>query len=469
LKHVEKTKSGTWQYRRRVPKAVSAIITKLEFKQKLGDSEREALKAWPAVHERVEKEVAQARLCLSQGVAIMRGDSTEREAYAEALRRRADLIEAGASDYDLELTAESLAEKFEQDDWLPQNVPPVDRHTINLLRLGPARHRPPEPTLSDALKLYLKEHVEADKADADSRVAGFATRVVKSAIEAMGRDPVLTTINREDARNVRDHMLDRIKVTGRGVGGRVSAATVTRELSVLTAIVNFAKTEFDLGEALQNPFRRLTVASAAKGQGQKASDKRDPLPPKVLEETRRRVIERASPALALIWRLLEGTGCRLAEVTGLRVEDVDVTGELPLIKIEPNALRGLKTETSRRQVPLIGDALEAAREALELPRTGSMLFAEYGRKRGSDAASAALMKHLRAVSGNEKHVLHSLRHNMKDRLVLAEVASLEQNLILGHALDGVGDRVYGGDVAKLKATTRAMQRAFDTEATIGKA
>lgn len=44
--------------------------------------------------------------------------------------------------------------------------------------------------------------------------------------------------------------------------------------------------------------------------------------------------------------------------------------------------------------------------------------------------------------------------------MLAEVASLDQNLILGHALGGVGDRVYGGDVAKLRVTTRAMKRAF---------
>ena len=111
-------------------------------------------------------------------------------------------------------------------------------------------------------------------------------------------------------------------------------------------------------------------------------------------------------------------------------------------------------------MPLVGDALEAAKEALKLARTGHMLFPSYGRKRGGDAASAALMKHLRQVSANEKHVIHSLRHNMKDRLMLAEVSSLDQNLILGHALGGVGDRVYGGDAAKLRVTTRAMKRAL---------
>lgn len=73
------------------------------------------------------------------------------------------------------------------------------------------------------------------------------------------------------------------------------------------------------------------------------------------------------------------------------------------------------------------------------------------------------MKHLRKVSQNEKHVVHSLRHNMKDRLTLAEVSSLDQNLILGHTVGGVGDKVYGSAAAKLRATMRAMERAFNLE------
>ena len=70
------------------------------------------------------------------------------------------------------------------------------------------------------------------------------------------------------------------------------------------------------------------------------------------------------------------------------------------------------------------------------------------------------MKHLQKVSQNEKHVIHSLRHNMKDRFILVEVVSLDQNLILGHTVGGVGDRVYGSAGAKLRAITKSMKRAF---------
>jgi len=37
------------------------------------------------------------------------------------------------------------------------------------------------------------------------------------------------------------------------------------------------------------------------------------------------------PALGLIWSLLEGTGCRGAEIVGLRVEDVILDGPYPHI------------------------------------------------------------------------------------------------------------------------------------------
>ncbi len=463
LKHIEKTKSGSWQYRRRVPKDVAAVITKREFKRKLGDSEREAIAAYGRFHAEVELEIAEAKRGRVRSELAKSAKASELEAYAEALRWRAELVALGASQEDLEITADNLADGYPQDYDGPIGVPPLDRYKINLLRVAPGKIKPPEPTLGDALKLYLQEHLNEGSPETDSRTVGLARRVIHAAISAMGRDPMLSAITREDARTVRDEMLDRVKVRGRGVGGKVSAATVSRELTIITAIINFAKVEFGLGDVVQNPFSRLPVERVAKGQGREASEKRDPLPTAVLMQTPDRVIANGSKSLALIWRLVEGTGCRIAEVTGLRVEDVKVGGDLPHIRIEAHGLRGLKTETSRRQVPLVGDALAAAKEALEIAPDALMLFPEYGRIRGADAASAALMKHLRRVSTDEKHVIHSLRHNMKDRLVLVEAASLDQNLILGHALGGVGDRVYGGEVAKLRATTRVMKRAFGLE------
>lgn len=455
LKHVERTKSGSWQYRRRVPKDIAGIITKREFKAKLGDSEREALRGYPRYHAQVEREIESARRRLSIAAAASSPTASEREAYAEALRRRADLIASGASEEELVLTADSIADKFPQDEYEPVGVPPLGRHTINLLRLGPKHYPAPAATLSDAKALYLRERAKENETPENSyRFAVRVNRIIGHVTDALDGDPALIDLTREDARKVRDYMLARIKENG----DRISPASVARDLNGLKAVINFAAVEMPLPATFQNPFNKLNLGQV---RGRAADgEKRDPLPPKVLAEVRKRIVGHAKADLGLIWRILEGTGCRLAEVSGLRVEDVDVAGEFPNLRVTWHESRRIKTDASRRHIPLVGDALEAVKEALALPRQGNLLFPAYGSSRGADAASAALMKHLRAVTADPKHVVHSLRHNMKDKLMLAEVASLDQNLILGHALGGVGDRVYGGDVAKLRVTTRAMNKAL---------
>ena len=70
------------------------------------------------------------------------------------------------------------------------------------------------------------------------------------------------------------------------------------------------------------------------------------------------------------------------------------------------------------------------------------------------------MKHVRAITDDTKVVVHSLRHNMKDRLRKAKVAKLDQDLILGHSMGGVGED-YGGDEVRLEVATAAMRKAFN--------
>ena len=154
---------------------VSAIITKREFKRKLGESEREALAAYPRYHAEVEREIADAKLGRVRSGGVNRAARSEREAYVEALRRRADLVASGASQDDLEIVADNLSDGYRQDEDGPLGVPPVDRYTINLLRDVHGTIKAPEPTLSDALRLYLKEHLNADSPETDSRVVVLAT------------------------------------------------------------------------------------------------------------------------------------------------------------------------------------------------------------------------------------------------------------------------------------------------------
>jgi integrase len=165
-------------------------------------------------------------------------------------------------------------------------------------------------------------------------------------------------------------------------------------------------------------------------------------------------------SLGLIWRLLEGTGCRGAEIAGLRVEDVQLDVLYPHIRVRWHEDRRVKTRVSIRSVPLVGGALEAAKEAVKIADGSRMVFDRYAHAGGPDAVSQALMKHLRKFTENPLHVVYSLRHNMKDYLVTAGVPERDEHRILGHSLGGVGNRVYGGDNAKLKAATDAMTKAL---------
>lgn len=228
---------------------------------------------------------------------------------------------------------------------------------------------------------------------------------------------------------------------------------------MVRAMVSVAITEHDLQGKAHNPFDGLEVAKA-NAAPETEWEKRDPLPRDIILAMRSEITGKfRRPELPLIWRLLEGTGCRGSEIVGLRVEDVDVEGPYPHIRVQWHEDRRVKTKVSIRSVPLIGDALAAAFEALSVSKGEKMLFPHYAYEGGADAVSQNLMKKLRKHTQNKRHVVYSLRHNMKDYLVSAGVPERDEHRILGHSLGGVGNRVYGGDEAKLRAATEAMKKA----------
>lgn len=313
--------------------------------------------------------------------------------------------------------------------------------------------RTPAPTLEDARKLYIREKLQNGATNLQKKGVDRVNRLIEVVHATLGRPILLSSIGREGAKRVRDSIAETPKATGEAV----APATVKRNLNTVKAVISYAITELELEGKVSNPFNKLPVIGLEDDQTE--DDKRDPLPIPILLEVRDAILSAANPELRLIWQLLEGTGCRGAEIVGLRVEDVRLAGDFPYVVVTWHEDRRVKSKASRRHVPLIGDTVVAARQALSLPREGSMLFPRYGREGGPDAVSQALMKHVRRVTQNKRHAVYSLRHNMKDWLRLAEVSSLDQNLILGHSLGGVGDRVYGGTPAKLRITSLAMKKA----------
>ena len=115
--------------------------------------------------------------------------------------------------------------------------------------------------------------------------------------------------------------------------------------------------------------------------------------------------------------LLGETGCRLAEIVGLRLDDIDLENEL--IHIRPNSARRLKNKTSERVLPLVGYAKLAMIQALT-QADDEWLFPQYIKAGHCYAthASNAVNKWLKKDFGGL--TAHSLRHTFRDRLRAVE-------------------------------------------------
>ena len=170
---------------------------------------------------------------------------------------------AGTSETGLALTAIRMAMIS------PQGATRVDRHAINLLRCGSTGRI----TFTKAARAPIRKPVDLRRARDRDR------------FKVIDRDPVLTSLTRADARMVRDKLQDRVKKTGRDVGGKVSPKTVERELSIIAAVIAFGVREFDLPDSLAMPVKSLPMAGGERGASESASEKRLPFPAPNLAKT----------------------------------------------------------------------------------------------------------------------------------------------------------------------------------------
>ena len=116
--------------------------------------------------------------------------------------------------------------------------------------------------------------------------------------------------------------------------------------------------------------------------------------------------------IKLLMPLLGETGCRLAEIVGLELDDIDMTEEV--IHIRPNSIRRLKTANSTRTLPLVGYAKEAMLLTLQ-HADDHCLYPRY-LKDGTCRATHASNALGKWLKGDFGLTAHSLRHTFRDRL-----------------------------------------------------
>jgi len=354
VKYLQKRSKGGWRYRRKVPDALRLALGKREIIFGLGSTETKAIKNYPVAHAKAERVLREAELRLNAPTPQHPRTETALGLFETAQKAVRDFgldaqWEGVTCEDDPEyiarsVIAETIAAQYPVDDsGYPLGMADKDAAVLQALMLGKQQARP-DPTIQDAKDLYLKEKVGDDekKKNQLNHVFGFVSA-------AIGLERTISSLRREDAKEVLQHLME----------GR-SSATVDRYLNTIRAVFNYAIEELDLSP-VRNRFLNLHAPKADAAEPERR--KKKPFPDEAVTATRQRIERSGSEELLLIWRLLEGTGARLAEVTGLRTADLNLTAAVPHMIVEWHEKRRIKNIVSRRSVPLVGDALEAAKIA----------------------------------------------------------------------------------------------------------
>lgn len=423
FKHIRTEKNGTIKYRRRVPEKLQSVLRKREFVKVLGKTELEAMRNYQAYHEHVEQ------LLLS---ASHSSDASDLAAIKDSIE--AQFAELGADPYSRgrtegekearEAEADRLLGKYPAEPetgWpLPENLSLQDRAMVNALLNGVHSIEVPL-TITQAFAFYLSEKKEPDPYKRKQQKQRLA-RVERDLLHVTKQDIALSHVSRAHARQVRDNLLQRMKV-----------ASAKRNLASIKAVFNLAIKEYSLNIA--NQFSGLDLPKAEDA----AIDLRDPLPQHLIETMYQELQD--NQVLLDIWTLLHHTGAQSAEVLGLEAEDLKLEGQVPYFEIKPRGLRTVKERSRIRSVPLVGEALQVASRLSGATNPGSPLFPKYAPTSKHDSFSQSLNKRLKKHTSSNKHVVYSLRHNMKD--YLRPFGLRIERAIMGHADGRSVSEVYG--------------------------
>ena len=278
------------------------------------------------------------------------------------------------------------------------------------------------PSLLDALEVYLEQ--KGKGRPRTFRVA--AERSCNYLIGLCGNKP-LSDYTRQDALQFRDWLV------ARGLTG----SSITRNFSYLKAVINFALSEYALD--VRNPFVGVYHDRSA------GVLVRKPVP---ITDIRKVQSECRAIDDDMRWliALISDTGMRLAEGAGLLKEDlVGLDTGQPYVLITKHPWRNLKTASSGRKIPLVGEALWAAKRMSEADNGSDFAFPRYNRgsATAANSASAALNKWLKQYVP-DGCTMHSFRHSMRDRLRAVQCPSDITDQIGGWTTDGVGQGYGSG-------------------------
>ena len=410
-RYVFRRANGSFRYKRNVPLHLRALIGKATLYRQLGDSYKEAMQNLPLIHARIE--------------ALLEGEKEK-----SARERSIEIIRGALGDEVADMVlANAVPEYSEIEDALNELGKALHKQKLPseiVEQVYSGKLRQEVITLETVLKDYVA--YKSDTPKAEKEITQRVERLRKDMQHIYGKQKLkyvsLSDISRQDANDLRDHLLS-----------RVSANSAVRMLGVVRTAINHAIVEHSLN--IPNVFTNLRI----KGAG---ASKLDRLP---LSDTQVVHLEAAYLNDTTAWALfvcLRDTGCRVSEIAGLRVKDCDTDNGC--LSISPTPWRTLKTNNSQRSVPLSPEAIKGLEEVSQGKDPEAPLFPQYAKERGGDNCSAMMMKRLRTIITDKKLTMHSLRHRMKDKLRNTGCPEAISMAILGHGSNTVAAN-YGSGYA----------------------
>lgn len=405
---------GIYYYRRRVPGSVAARDARAPIvKQSLLTTDLVVARAKRDLLERADGELWAS--------LVVGGDvDTARAKYDAAVKR----VEALGFTFHTakEIASEPLDAILKRIETLL--VPSNQQGSVASAVLGSVDE--PKVTFSKAFQIYCSQIAAdqlRDKSEAQRRKWQQQKQSAINYFIEINEDKLIDDITRADALKLYNFWLGRIAPEN---GEATHTATAgNRIIADLRIIYGRYYTHVGKKER-ENPFADLGYAEKKKSR-----------PPFTAAWIKDKILVQGAlagmneEARGVVLALIE-TGARPSEICNLLPEHIHANAEIPYIEItavdEGDGKREIKTESSRRRIPLIGVAVEVFKK-----HTNG--FPRYRHK--ETHMSNTLNKYFKnnELFPTDKHKIYSFRHAFEDRMKEAGLDVELRRSLMGHTID----------------------------------
>ena len=296
---------------------------------------------------------------------------------------------------------------------------PKEEITEALLGGAPAP-KPPVITVTKAFKIFLEKIAFSEVKDKSEKQRYSWEKTKKTSVnyfvENCG-DVAMTDITREMANSYRSWWIERM-IPGDTEVKSAKPNTANRHIGNMRKLYEDYFTYIGEEDRL-NPFRKMFFKD----------NEETKVPPFEDEWVRTKILvpnlfEGLNNDLRLMIYVLIETGARTSEICNILPENIHLDEDVPYVAIRPTN-REIKAKASNRDIPLMGVALEAMKQA---PRG----FSRYRDK--GELVSANLMKAFRQrdLFPSSDHVIYSFRHAFEERMLEANIDHDMRYYLMGH-------------------------------------